>query len=92
MTRRLVGLATVLGLFLALSAYGAGALLRVHQMRGQIETTERDLATLRAQAERLSQMVERLRNDPLSVEKLAREDLGMVRQGETILKFPSEKR
>ena len=31
-----------------------------------------------------------LRNDPAYVEKLAREELGMVREGETVLKFPSQ--
>jgi cell division protein FtsB len=33
--------------------------------------------------------VDRLRNDPLYIEKLAREEMGMVREGETVLKFPS---
>jgi cell division protein FtsB len=33
--------------------------------------------------------VERLRNDPAYVEKLAREELGYVRPDETVLKFPT---
>ena len=47
------------------------------------------VVTLRARTEELSRTVERLRNDPSYVEKLAREELGYVRPGETILKFPT---
>ena len=32
--------------------------------------------------------MERLRNDPAYIEKLAREEFGYVRPGETVLKFP----
>ena len=35
--------------------------------------------------------VERLRNDPAYTEQLAREELGWVREGDTVLKFPSQK-
>jgi cell division protein FtsB len=38
------------------------------------------------------QTVDRLRNDPHYIEKIAREDLGLVRQGDTVLKFPSQER
>ena len=51
---------------------------------------ERDLVTLRARTEELTRTVDRLRNDPAYIEKLAREDLGYVREGETVLKFPSQ--
>ena len=33
--------------------------------------------------------MERLRHDPAFIEKLAREEFGYVRPGETVLKFPS---
>jgi cell division protein FtsB len=44
--------------------------------------------TLRARTEALTRTVDRLRTDPAYIEKLAREDLGYVREGETVLKFP----
>ena len=72
----------------ALGAYGTSAVLKVSEMRGEVDTMEHDLLTLRARAEDLTRTVERLRNDPAYIEKLAREDLGYVREGETILKFP----
>lgn len=90
--RRLLGLSALLGLCGTLAAYGGSATLRVWQLRREIDAMERELAVLKAQSDRLAETVERFRDDPGYVEKLAREDLGMVRRGETVLKFPSEKR
>jgi len=62
----------------------------VSEMRREMDTMERDLVTLRARTDELTRTVERLRSDPAYIEKLAREDLGYVREGETVLKFPSQ--
>ena len=86
--RLLVGVLAVM--FLTAVAIGSNGMLRVWEMRRELETLERDIVQLRAQTERLTQTVERLRNDPAYIEKLAREDLGYVRPGETVLKFPSQ--
>jgi cell division protein FtsB len=72
-----------------LAVYGGTGAVRVWQMQREIEAVERDLATLRARTAELARQVDRLRNDPLFIEKLAREELGLVREGETVLKFPS---
>ena len=78
-----------MALVLGLAAYGGNSLLRVLHMKGEIEALERELTTLRAQSEKLAATVVRLRDDPAYVEKYAREDLGLVREGETVLKFPA---
>lgn len=92
MSRRvLAGAALLLGLA-GLGVYGAHQVVRVGEMRREIAAMERDLVTLRARTEELSLMVERLRTDPAYVEKLAREELGYVRDGETVLKFPSSRK
>jgi cell division protein FtsB len=70
---------------------GAGA-VRAWQMRQEVEVLEREIQELRAEADRLNRTVDRLREDPALVEQIAREDLGMVRPGEKVLKFPKEKR
>ena len=70
---------------------GAGA-VRVWQLRQGVEALEREIQELRAEADRLNRTVDRLREDPALVEQIAREDLGMVRPGEKVLKFPKEKR
>jgi cell division protein FtsB len=87
-SRRLVGGAALLVVVSALAMYGVAAVVRVSHMKREMESLERDLVTLRARTEELTKTVDRLRNDPAYIEKLAREDLGYVREGETVLKFP----
>jgi cell division protein FtsB len=79
---------TVAVVAVALAAYGTSAVLKVSELRREMETMEHDLVTLRARADELTRTVDRLRSDPAYIEKLAREDLGYVREGETVLKFP----
>jgi cell division protein FtsB len=87
-SRRLLGGAALLVVVGALSIYGLSAVVRVSQMKRDMDTLERDLVSLRARASELTKTVDRLRTDPAYIEKLAREDLGYVREGETVLKFP----
>ena len=88
MRRRLLGGLLLTSLVLGLAAYGGNSFLRVVRIKGEIEALEREVAALRVQSEHLSATVVRLREDPAYVEKYAREDLGLVREGETVLKFP----
>ena len=48
------------------------------------------MSTLAEKQKTLEAIAERLRSDPAYLEKLAREEMGMVREGETVLKFPSQ--
>jgi len=91
-SRRVLGVGAAVLFAGILAAYGVNGLLRIRAMQRDIEATERDIATLRRQAERLSTTIERLRNDPAYIEKLAREEHGLVREGETVLKFPPKPR
>ena len=77
-------------LAIGLAVFGVKESDRAWQMRRDMQTVERDLTTLRSQQEQLSRTVDRLRTDPLYIEKLAREEMGMVREGDTVLKFPSQ--
>ena len=79
--------ALVIGLLIA---WGVGGALRIWTMRQEITAVERDIATLRARAAALTQVIDRLRNDPAYLEKLAREEHGLAREGDTVLKFPSK--
>ena len=91
MNRRLATAGVVLVVAGGLAAYGGSGILRVRAMQQEIKQLERELATLRTQTERLTVTIDKLRNDPAYIEKLAREDLGYVREGETVLKFPATK-
>ena len=91
MNRRLVAGGLVLLVAASLAVYGGSGVLRVRAMQQEIDQLERELATLRTQTEKLTATIDKLRHDPAYIEKLAREDLGYVREGETVLKFPATK-
>ena len=92
MSPRVLGGTALVLLAAGVAGYAGNQILRVTQMRREIVTMEREITTLRARTEELTRTVERLRNDPAYVEKLAREELGYVRPDETVLKFPSAAR
>ena len=79
-------------LAVALAVFGVKESVRAWQMRHDMHAVEREVQSLRAKQAELTRTVDRLRNDPLYIEKLAREEMGMVREGETVLKFPSQPR
>jgi cell division protein FtsB len=89
--RRTFALVAVGVTALSLAGFGASGFVRMSRAKQEIQALEREVATLRAHSEALAQTIECLRSDPLCIEKSAREDLGMAREGETILKFPSER-
>ena len=91
MNRRLLGLALVLVVAGGLAVYGGSGVIRVRAMQQEIRNLERELSALRTQTEKLTVTIDKLRNDPAYIEKLAREDLGYVREGDTVLKFPAPK-
>ena len=72
-----------------LAIYGGSGVMRVRAMHEEIRQLERELSTLRSQTAKLTATIDKLRHDPAYIEKLAREDLGYAREGETILKFPT---
>ena len=92
MRPRIVGAAAVLLLFVGLTVYGWQGVVRLRQMREQLSSLERENVALRREAERLAQVIDRLRNDPAYLERIAREERGMVRPGETVLKFPPKEK
>jgi len=85
---RVVGAALSI-LALVLVAYGSSGLVRLWQMKREVEALEREIVTLRGETADLARSVDRLRSDPEAIEKIAREEFGLVRPGERVLKFPS---
>ena len=85
-----LGTIAMVALAVGLAVFGVKESVRAWQMRRDMHAVEREVQTLRAKQEQLTRTVDRLRNDPLYIEKLAREEMGMVREGETVLKFPSQ--
>ena len=89
--RTVIVTVAVVALTGGLVVYGGSGVIRVRAMRAEIQALEREVSTLRTRTEKLTATVDKLRNDPAYIEKLAREDLGYVREGEMVLKFPPTK-
>jgi cell division protein FtsB len=91
MTRSRVGIVAGLLLAAGLAAFAVRESVRVWRVQQEVRAIEHDVTTMSARQKQLAEQAERLRSDPSSIEKLAREEMGMVREGETVLKFPSPK-
>ncbi len=57
------------------------------QLEAELARTRAETARLRAENARHAREIEALRTDPEAVEDLARDDLGMVREGELIIRL-----
>ena len=63
---------------------------RYERLRSELEQVQERNGELERRARRLTRDVERLRSDPDAIEAVARDELGMVRDGELVFQFPSE--
>ncbi len=83
--------AVSLALFLILAAsalnalFGDRGLLVLLKVRQEIESLDREIAMLRAENQRILEEIHSLKTSPLAVERLARENLGLVKPGEVVL-------
>ena len=92
MTARAVRVGALAVVALAILGFGGQSLGRVWHMSREVASLEREIASLRAETERLAAAAARLRSDPDSIEQIAREELGMVKPGERVLKLPPSRR
>jgi cell division protein FtsB len=90
LSRRRLGIAAIVLLAASLAGFGVRESIRVWQLRQELSALEADVSALTEKQKTLEEIAERLRSDPAYLEKLAREEMGMVREGETVLKFPSQ--
>jgi cell division protein FtsB len=83
-------LGAILLLVLALLAIAALKSSRdLESARARERLLQARIAETRARSERLRVRIDRLRHDPGMLERLAREDLGMVRPGDVIIELPA---
>jgi cell division protein FtsB len=79
-----------IGCFLLLSLLamaGDRGFFEVYQFSRHLQHIEGRIQALEVENERLRMQVTRLRSDPYQIEKLAREDLGLVRPDEIIFEI-----
>lgn len=84
--------AGVLALLLLAGVFGDKGVLQLWRLRADVEALHRDVQALEAENERLSRAIAELRDDPSVLERIAREELGLVRPGERVLRFPKSAR
>ena len=80
--------------FLALVAYiafGNGLFYKVWQEEKTLAKLEAQRKQLKAETDSLRQVLKLLESDIDFIEKVAREDLGLVKPGEVVIPLPAEK-
>ena len=90
--RKAATLASILA-FVALvvgSLFGDGGVLQVLAQRERRAALQRQIEDLRQENNRLAAEISALRRDPRAVERIAREELGLARPGETVFVIREE--
>ena len=68
--------------------FGTHGYLALRRTKEEIEKVQKDLTRLNKENEQLQEEVIDLRTNPSKIEELARNGLGLARQGEVIIKIP----
>jgi cell division protein FtsB len=72
------------------SLFGDRGILHLVAQRERAESLRREIEDLRAENGRLAAEIAALKTDPRAIERLAREELGLARPGETVFLIPEE--
>ncbi len=81
------GLGPLLALTLLL--WGEKSILRIWALQQETQRTQQQIETLKTKNQKLRSQIETLRRDPRAVERIAREELGLVRHDEIVYRFVS---
>ncbi len=68
--------------------FGTHGFLAMRRTQQEIKRVEADLEQLNKENLQLEQEVRELKSDPRKIEKIARDELGLARPGEVIIKIP----
>jgi cell division protein FtsB len=82
----------LLGLLVAVmivhDVFGTHGFLAMRRTQNEIAKVKADLEQLSKENTALAQEVKDLKSDPRLIEKIARDDLGLARPGEVIIRIP----
>jgi cell division protein FtsB len=85
--KRLI-LPVLLGLAVYYAVFGGEySLWELHRARKEIQVQQRELAVLRQEIDSLRAWADSLQHDSATLERLAREHIGMIREGEILYRF-----
>lgn len=87
---RSVTVAAVLFLVVLLGTVGARSWRDLDRSRDRQTELQEKIEETEARIDALDRRIRRLRSDPLLVERLAREELGLVRDGDVVFLLPRE--
>ena len=85
---RFIAAGSVATVVFVLAVLGTNTAMRYAQMRKRAKGLQREIQRLEAVNDQLARTIDRLRTDPQSIEQIAREELGLVRPGDRVLRFP----
>lgn len=68
--------------------FGQHGFLAMRRMQREIARVKQDLERLNEENRQLADHVKALKSDPQLIEKIARDELGLARPGEVIIKIP----
>ena len=77
----------VIAALLAVAVWYLPLIKQNERMRSEILRLQQNVATEEETAHQIKVQIEALRNDPETVERYAREKLGLARAGETVIRF-----
>ena len=75
---------------LLLAVFNDHGLLAVHVQSQKLVSVQAEVSQITDENKQLSAEIKALRNDPTTIEKLAREELRLVKPGEVVLVTPPE--
>lgn len=67
--------------------FSPGGLSRLRHLEAERDRADREVAQITQQIEQLRAEVARAKSDPAAVERIARDELGLVRQTEIVFQF-----
>jgi len=83
--------AVLLVLLLGFALFGDKGVLRLVKAYQQKQQLQQQVEQLQQENQQLKAEIEALQHDPQTIERLARQELGMVREDEIVYQFPAEK-
>ena len=75
---------------LVLTVFNDKGLLQVRNQSKKLTTVQDEITTVDAENKQLTKEIQALRSDPTTIERLAREELKLVKPGEIVLVSPEK--
>jgi cell division protein FtsB len=86
-----IGRAIVPGLLVAAVYFavfgGEYSVFELRSTRSEVDVERAHLAVIESRIDSLAALADSLANDPATIERVAREEFGMIRDGETLYRF-----